>query len=103
MRTYPNENGITKMRFTVPTTVFCPLGPNYYRGTVTAEVELGDKIVDFLDLEDYFKKDLNGKHLTTEQLCDEEFQHLKSHYEPKHLKVVVLSDSHFPIETIKEM
>jgi len=70
---------------------------------VSAEVELGDKIVDFLDLEDYFKKDLNGKHLTTEQLCDEVFQTLKSHYEPKHIKVTVLSDSHFPIETIKEM
>ena len=103
MRTYPTENGITKMRFTVPATVFCPLVPNYYRGTVTAEVELGEKIVDFLDLEDYFKKDLNGKHLTTEQLCDEVFQTLKLHYEPKHIKVVVLSDSHFPIETIKEM
>lgn len=102
MRTYPNENGITKMEFTVPATVFCPLGPNYYRGTVTAEVELGDKIVDFLDLEDYFKKDLNGKPLTTEQLCDEVFQTLNNIYEPKHLRVTVLSDSHFPIKTIKE-
>ncbi len=31
-------------------------------------------IADFLDLEAYFKQELNGKHLTSEQLCDEVFR-----------------------------
>ena len=97
MKTYSNDNGITRMRFLdVPVTVFCPLGPNYYRASVSCEIELNDTIADFLDLEAYFK------HLTSEQLCDEVFQKLTSVYEPEHLRVVVRSDSHFPIETIKE-
>lgn len=103
MKTYSNDNGITRMRFLdVPVTVFCPLGPNYYRASVSCEIELNDTITDFLDLEAYFKQELNGKHLTSEQLCDEVFQKLTSVYEPEHLRVVVRSDSHFPIETIKE-
>lgn len=102
MRTYSNEQEISRMEFTVPATVFCPLGPNYYRAMVTCELELGDTIVDFLDLEDYFKKELNGEHLTTENLCGEVFNTLDEVYSPKHLRVTVLSDSHFPIKTIKE-
>ena len=102
MRTYSNDKGISRMKFTAPASVFCPLGPNYYRAMVTCELELGEKIVDFLDLEAYFKRDLNGKELTTENLCDEVFQTLKSVYEPKHIRVTVMSDSHFSIETIKE-
>lgn len=102
MRTYSNEKNISRMKFTAPVTPFCPLGPNYYRATVTCELELGDKIVDFLDLEAYFKKELNGSSLTTEDLCDEVFQTLSKVYEPKHIRVTVGSDSHFPIETIKE-
>lgn len=102
MRTYSNDNGINRMEFVVPVTVFCPLGPNYYRAKVTCELTLDEKIVDFLDLEEYFKKELNGKELTTEQLCDEVYQTLSDAYKPYHIKVVVESDSHFIIRTIKE-
>jgi len=102
MKTYSNADGITRMKFTAPVTALCPLGPNYYRATVICEVELDKTIVDFNDLEHYFKKDLNGKKLTTENLCNAVFQLFKEIYNPKHLKITVLSDSHFPIETIKE-
>ena len=72
MRTYENK-GITRMNFTIPVTVFCPLGPNYYRSTLSVEMELGENIVDFHDLEDYFKVELNGKELTSEDLVIEVF------------------------------
>ena len=101
MRTYENK-GISKMKMSVPVTVFCPLGPNYYRATINIEIELGDVIVDFLDLEDYFKKELNGKHLTSEDLVIEIFNHLDEAYKPMHLTVSSKSDSHFAIEVIKE-
>lgn len=101
MRTYENK-GVNKMNFKVPVTVFCPLGPNYYRATLEVKMELGNNIVDFLDLEDYFKKELNGKHLTTEDLVIEVFNTLDEYYKPMHLSVASHSDSHFDIEVIKE-
>lgn len=101
MRQYKNEQGITAMKFTAPATVYCHLGANYYRASVTCEMELADRIVDFIDLEDYFKKELNGKSLTTEELVGEVFATLEREYAPKTLTVTVHSDSHFPIDTIK--
>ena len=101
MRTYENK-GIDKMKFTVPVTPFCPLGPNYYRATINVEMELGEVIVDFLDLEDYFKKELNGKDLTSEDLVVEIYNKLDEVFKPMHLKVSSSSDSHFAIEVIKE-
>lgn len=101
MRTYPNEHGIDRMEFNAPVTAFCPLGNNYYRATVSCEIQLNKKIVDFIDLEDYFKKELNGKSLITEALADEVFNTLTEAYEPLFLRVKVHSDSHFPIDVIK--
>lgn len=101
MRTYENK-GVNKIIFSVPVTVFCPLGPNYYRAQVDVEMELGSVIVDFLDLEDYFKKELNGKHLTTEDLTIEIFNTLDEIYNPIHLKVTSHSNSHFDLAIVKE-
>lgn len=101
MRTYENK-GVNRLDFTVPVTPFCPLGPNYYRAQVTVNMELGDVIVDFLDLEDYFKKELNGKHLTTEDLTIEVFNKLDEVYKPMHLKVTSHSNSHFELDITKE-
>lgn len=101
MRTYENK-GINRMEFTVPVTVFCPLGPNYYRAQISVKMELGNVIVDFLDLEKYFKVELNGKSLTTEDLVIEVYNTLNETYKPIHLIVSSHSDSHFPIEVIKE-
>ena len=101
MRTYENK-GVNKMSFSVPVTPFCPLGPNYYRAQVDVELELNEVIVDFLDLEDYFKKELNGKKLTTEDLTIEVFNTLDKLYKPMHLKVTSHSNSHFELEITKE-
>lgn len=101
MRTYENK-GVNELNFTVPVTVYCPLGPNYYRAEVEVKMELGEVIVDFLDLEDYFKKELNGKHLTTEDLTIEIFNTLDEIYKPKHLRVASHSNSHFELEIVKE-
>ena len=102
MRTYENSNAITEMRFRVPATVYCPLGANYYRAVIDLQIKLDKKIVDFVDLEVFFKSEINGKHLTTEQLCDLILETMKTNYEPKYIRCEVLSDSHFEIRTIKE-
>ena len=102
MRTYANEKGIKAYQFAVPVTVNCPLGQNYYRARVFVDIELGDKIVDFLDLEDYFKKSLNGLDLTTEALAAEVRDTMVREYEPKAVRVEVISDSHFEIHTVTE-
>lgn len=101
MRRYPNEHGISRMEFTVPVTPFCPLGPNYYRATVECVVELDGYIIDFLDLEEYFKVKLNGAKLTTEALASEVYETLMREYLPLSVVVRVHSDSHFPITTEK--
>lgn len=101
MRTYENM-GVNRMNISVPVTVFCPLGPNYYRAEVDIEMELNKVIVDFIDLENYFKKELNGKDLTTEELTVEIFNTLDEIYKPIHLKVTSHSNSHFELSITKE-
>jgi len=101
MRTYENK-GVDRLEFSIPVTAFCPLGPNYYRARVSVEIELGTVIVDFLDLEAYFKTELNGKKLTTEELTIEIFNTLNEVYKPIHLKVTSNSDSHFDLKVTKE-
>lgn len=101
MRTYENK-GINTMNFEVPVTVYCTLGANYYRAMISVHMELGEKIVDFIDLEDYFKKELNGKPFTTEDLVIEIFNKLDYVYQPMHLRVTSQSDSHFKIQVAKE-
>ena len=101
-RQYNNEQGITRMEFEVPVICYCTLGLNYYKPTLKIEIELNDKIVDFLDLERYFKTDLNGEKLTCENLVKNVFDTMKKIYNPTKLKVCCQSDSHFLIRTIKE-
>ena len=102
MRTYNNDKNITEYNFRVPVTVNCPLGKNYYRATVSLKIVLGNKIVDFLDLEHYFKFELNGLDLTTENLAARILDDMVKEYEPKFVRCEVLSDSHFEIHTVKE-
>jgi hypothetical protein len=90
------------MNFEVPVTVYCTLGRNYYRARLNVKMQLGDTIVDFIDLENYFKVELNGRHLTTEDLVIEVFNKLSEVYKPMHIRVASHSDSHFPIEIVKE-
>ena len=101
-RQYENKQGITKMEFEVPVLCYCTLGKNYYKPTLKIELVLKDKIVDFLDLERYFKQDLNGAKLTCEDLVEDVFKTIKEVYNPKKLRVCCQSDSHFIIRTIKE-
>ncbi len=103
MRKYKNENQISRMEFEVPVVVYCPLGNNYNKAFVGIEFTLSDTIVDFIDLEKFFKVDLNGAHLTSEELCARVFDVIKTEYNPKTLKVTVESNSHFTIRTIKEL
>ena len=102
MRTYENKNKIARYKFTVPVVVFCPLGDDYYNTTVVVDVELRKKIVDFIDLEDYFKKSLNGLDLTTEAIAAEVRDTMVREYEPQAVRVEVISDSHFEMHTITE-
>ena len=102
IRVYDNVNKVNKMCFSAPATPYCRLGQNYYRAKVEVEIELAKHIVDFCDLETYFKADLNGADLTVEELCNEVFETLRNAYKPHSIKVTVNSDSHFPIAVTKD-
>lgn len=101
-RQYKNKQKITAMEFEVPVLCYCTLGKNYYKPTLSIAIELRDNIVDFLDLEDFFKKELNGAKLTCEDLVEKVFKTMKDIYNPKYLYVCCQSDSHFLIRTIRE-
>lgn len=101
-RKYENKQNITKMKFEVPVVCYCTLGDNYYKPILNIEIGLSSKIVDFLDLEVFFKKELNGAKYTSEELVGKVFDTMKEIYNPKYLFVQVSSDSHFSIKTIKE-
>jgi len=101
-RQYENKQEISKMEFEVPVVCYCPLGKNYYKPLLKIELEMRNYIVDFIDLERYFKVDLNGAAKTCEDLVNDVFNTLKEAYNPTKLRVCCQSDSHFIIRTIKE-
>lgn len=101
-RQYDNKQKITEMEFEVPVVCYCPLGKNYYKPTLYISLKLSKNIVDFIDLEDFFKKELNGKGLTCEDLVGTVFNVMKDIYNPHYLRVQCKSDSHFVINTVKE-
>lgn len=101
-RSYENEQNITRMEFEVPVVCYCPLGVNYYKPTLLIKIELSNRIIDFLDLEDFFKKELNGEKYTCEDLVGYVFSTMQKIYNPRYLYVCCESDSHFKIKTVKE-
>lgn len=102
MKTFQNTMGVNKLKFTAFTVPYCRLGKNYYHANVTVEIQLWEKLCDFLDVEAYFKS-LNGADLIDEELVAKVFEDFKGFYEPRHIKVTVSTASHFPLEITKEM
>lgn len=102
MRQYPNKEGVNQTNFTVKVNAYCPLGGNFRTMTVECKVTLKDIYVDMLDLEEYFQKTLNGKEFTAEALAAEIYNTLKSEYCSPNVSVLVHSDTHLPIDVIKE-
>jgi len=102
MRQYPNKEGINQTNFTVKVTAFCPLGGNYRTMTLDCKVAIDDTYVDMLDLEHYFQKELNGGEFTAEALAEEVYTTLKREYNSPKVSVLVHSDTHLPIDVIRE-
>lgn len=93
MNTFPNDYGIGLTHFKTETTVFCPIGKDYYKADIEVWVTGQKRIVDFLDINDFCVKELNGKVLSHEELTAVVFQEMEREFQPEHLKVSVVTEA----------
>ena len=98
MRVYKNKY-VRAYEFKVPVVVYCSLGENYYQAIAKIDISKPHSIVDFIDLENFFKKELNGQRLTAEDLGAKIKSTLQKYLRPKKISVEIISNSHFEIHT----
>lgn len=102
MSQFINEQGITQIQFDKNIIMYCPMGEGHYLAKIKVEFAPNDIIMDYLDIDKFFKK-LEGQKLIIENTVNEVFMELLK-YEPIRLKVTVTAESnvHLPVTVIKE-
>lgn len=102
LATFKHTQGLSNVSFNKTITVFCPLGNDFYTATVSVSLTPGEVMLDYLDIESYFKE-LQGSHLIIEDLVAEVYTKFETDFEPKKLTVQVYAENatHFPVTVVK--
>lgn len=103
MAKFKHTQGISKCTFYKTITVYCPLGKDYYTAFLTVDFYPNEWMMDYMDVE-AFIDGLQGTHNIIEDLVAKIHDHLRTEYEPKHVKVVcdATNAKHFPVQVTKE-
>lgn len=98
-----NTQKITKVKFSKIAHCFCPLGNDWYTCNVDAEVNLGAELIDFLDIDAYFKTEIESKHLIVEDVVAKTAEFIERYHVQGYSISAKTSDAvHCPVEVIKE-
>lgn len=93
-----NEHNVSKVTFAKNVCAYCPLGRQKYNALIQCNVECGDTIPDYLDLDASIDA-LDGDMLTVEALARRVHDMTKSAFggSPVHTVVSVGQSKHFPV------
>ena len=98
-----NTQKITKVKFSKIAHCFCPLGNDWYTCNVEAEVFLGDELIDFLDIDKYFKEEIESKSLIVEDVVAKTAEFIEGYNVHGYSISAKTSDAvHCPVEVVKE-
>ena len=103
MAKFKHTQNLSGIEFDKTLTMYCPLGRDYYTATVSVNFIPGEWVMDYLDVEDFFKK-TQGEHLIIEDLVNKVYGYLKDNYAPANLAVAVHAENatHFPVTVYKQ-
>lgn len=103
MAGFPNRQRISKVRFTQNVQCYCPLGDDWYTNHVTVDMQLGDAIPDYCDVDDFIRS-ISGKSLIIEDVIDLIYKYFTDTYKPINLRVESYVDDakHLPVTVVKE-
>lgn len=102
MKTITVSPLVKRYKLRPKTVTFCPLGDNYYLSKVEIDIELDGKVADLLDVENLFKKDLNGRTTSIEDLASNICETIVKWYSPISVRVECVADTHIEVHAIAE-
>lgn len=98
-----NTQKITKVKFAKIAHCFCPIGNDWYTCNVDAEVNLGEELIDFLDIDAYFRDEIESKHLIVEDVVAKTAEFIERYNVQGYLISAKTSDAvHCPVEVIRD-
>lgn len=99
---FEHTQGLSNVSFNKTITMFCPLGNDYYTATVYVEFKPKKLMMDYLDMEQYFK-DIQGEPLIIEDLTAQVYNKIDEMITPEKLTVTVHAENatHFPVSVTK--
>ena len=102
MAKFEHTQGLEYVEFDKTISMYCPLGKEPYTAKVTVSFEPAKWMMDYLDMEAYFKE-TQGQSFIIEDLVKKVFDYINEEYEPKWLMVNVeaTNAAHFPVKVAK--
>ena len=102
MAKFEHTQGLDYVEFDKTISMYCPLGKEPYTAKVGVSFEPGQYMMDYLDMEAFFKK-VQGSNLIIEDLVETVYNHLDEEYAPKWMMVTVeaTNAAHFPVKVAK--
>ena len=98
-----NTQNITKVKFFKIAHCFCPLGHDWYTCNVEAEVYLGEELIDFLDIDAYFRDEIESEHLIVEDVVAKTAEFIERYNVQGYSISAKTSDAvHCAVEVVKE-
>lgn len=82
-----NTFGIGMITIESTAKCFCPLGNDWYTNQFSIDIEPGEYIPDYCQLDNWIAKNINGKHMIIEQAVAMLYEYLKDTYKPNELQV----------------
>ena len=97
-----NTQQITTVKFHKIAHCFCPLGNDWYTCKVDATIYLGEELIDFLDIDSYFRDEIESKSLIVEDVVAKTAEFIKRYNVQEYSVHAETSDAvHCPVEVIK--
>lgn len=81
------ELNISKIHISPNAKCFCPIGKDWYTNMFTIEMVPDNIIPDYVEVDEFVQKSINGKDLLIEQAVNTLYNFMKETYQPKSLKV----------------
>lgn len=78
---------------------FCPLGKQWSKTELTARLVLGEKLMDYMDVDEWLRQNIDGHSMIIEEVVTSFFEYLDKEYTPMSLMVEGRAErgKHFPV------
>lgn len=103
MAKFENVQGISRISFNQNVQCFCPLGNDWYTNQLTIEMEVGNIVPDYCDVDDFIRS-ISGQSLIIEDVISKVYDYFIDTYSPLSLRVESYVDDakHLPVTVVKE-